>query len=228
MLVRNLQNQPDDKAWQKLRLTCNQLAGCPLPPMAYDADYLETAGRWLANQLGCGEPDHVLTIRRGDGHGQPQPKLPLWVIMADLRSAFNTGSILRTSECLQVQKVIFAGCTPRPGNRALAHTAMSTLEHLHWQVSETTTEAIIMAHEAGMRIYALETADMASPLYKTTFTKPAALVLGNEANGLDPALLPYCDEVVEIPVRGWKNSLNVASAYAVAAYEVLRQWSVND
>ena len=77
----------------------------------------------------------------------------------------------------------------------------------------------------GIPVWALETTSRSRPYTDLHFPRPVALVLGNEALGVDREVLETCDEIVEIPVFGYKNSLNVASAGAVVLFEILRQWN---
>ena len=143
------------------------------------------------------------------------------VILSSLRSAFNTGSIFRTAECLGIAELWLCGITPKPGERALEKTARDTVQRVKWRVFDNTRDAVSEAKAQGRTIYALETAGTARQVFTMEYQFPNALILGNEALGIDKAILDICDHIISIPVQGWKNSLNVGVAFAVCAYQMI-------
>ncbi len=151
-------------------------------------------------------------------------KQPLYLILDNLRSSFNVGSIFRTAECFGVQKILTCGYTANPENEKVQKTAMGTTEFVDWQHFEKTEKAIDFLKEKGVAIFALETTSHARNISDVIFTKPAALLLGNEALGISKEILEHADEIVAITISGWKNSLNVGVTAAIACYEVRRQW----
>ncbi len=170
--------------------------------------------------------DNQISIRQNDGHAprdtsaQERAK-QIVVILDNLRSVFNVGSIFRSSECLALQSVYLCGITPTPEHPNLPKTAMGTSAHVPWRYFATTPEAISELKQEGFNIYALETAEGAASVFATGFDFPMALVLGNESLGISPEILALCDQIVDLPVLGWKNSLNVGVAFAVSAYQIL-------
>lgn len=144
------------------------------------------------------------------------------VILEDLRSGFNVGSIFRTSECLGVGELWLCGITGRPGDNALAKTAMGTDRRVAWRGFDTAVEAVRKAKEQGRRVYALETVEAAQNVFEASYELPLALVLGNEALGVSQEVLTLCDAFISLPMQGWKNSLNVGVAFAVAGFHIVR------
>jgi 23S rRNA (guanosine2251-2'-O)-methyltransferase len=101
---------------------------------------------------------------------------------------------------------------------------MGTHEVVAWESKTNTIELLMELKQKGYHLYALETSSDAISLLEVKITSPAALVVGNEALGLTEEILEICDDIIEIPVYGWKNSLNVSVAFAVCGYECNRQY----
>lgn len=164
------------------------------------------------------EPD----ILRFDGLKQTEQNLaapyPITVILDNLRSAYNVGSIFRTAECVQAEKLFLCGITPYPPNPKLNKTAMQTIDRLKWQYLNETEEAIAYLKNKNIPVIALETTANATNIFDYKVTQPIGLILGNEALGIEEHILKQADIVLSIPVLGWKNSLNVCNAFAIAAY----------
>lgn len=152
------------------------------------------------------------------------PFMALTVILDNLRSAFNVGAIIRTSECFRIKKLIFSGYSPTPENSKVRKTARSTEDKIAWEHCRDPIPLIKSLKSQGNTIIALETAENAALIHQTAIPQPAALILGNEALGVDSRVLEHANLTVQIPVRGWKNSLNVATAYGIACFEIYRQW----
>ncbi len=150
--------------------------------------------------------------------------LPLVFILDNIRSAFNVGSILRTAECLNIEKVYLCGYTTNPEQPKLAKTAMGTQDSIAWESREHIVDLINELKFKGYQVIGLETAEKPVDLYERFTFAPTALVVGNERFGLDADVLKSCDEIRKIPLRGRKNSLNVGISLAVAAFEWNRQY----
>ncbi|MEI7898925.1 MAG: RNA methyltransferase [bacterium] len=160
-------------------------------------------------------------------HPSPAPPLPLTVVADSIRSAFNLGGIFRTAECFGVSEVVLCGYTPLPEQPQAARAALGAEKLVPWRQVEDIREALAGLKAAGTRCLALETVAGAPDLAEFTWPFPCALVLGNERFGLDTEVLAACDGLVRIPLYGRKNSLNVVSAFAVAAHEIRRQFERN-
>lgn len=153
-----------------------------------------------------------------------RPKFPVTLVLDNLRSAFNVGSLFRTADTARLERVITCGYTAHPPHPRLDKTALGTLDYVQTEHVERTADAIAALHAAGTPVWALETTSASRRHTEVAFPRPVALVLGNEALGIEPEILALCDELVEIPVFGYKNSLNVGCAAAVVTFEILRQW----
>ncbi len=171
--------------------------------------------------------DDDFLILENDKTNPLTEKLPLVFVLDNLRSAFNVGSILRTAECLNIEKVVLCGYTPLPTETKTSKTAMGTQDHVTWIDGGKLKEALIELKSQGYRLVALETAEKAKSLYSDFPSTPTAFILGNERFGLDAEVLKLLDEVRIIPLRGTKNSLNVGVTAAVAGFEFLRQWKTH-
>lgn len=151
------------------------------------------------------------------------PALRLEAVLDNLRSAWNVGAIFRSADGLGLSKIHLCGITPTPENAAVRKTALGAEKFIPWQASRNALKTAQNLRAQGLRLLALEQAPRAVPL--TEFSRPVtgglALIVGNEVTGVDPALLELCDEVLEIPMRGQKRSLNVEAAFAIAAHSLV-------
>jgi len=161
------------------------------------------------------------------GSAAPAPPLPLTVVADSIRSAFNLGGIFRTAECFGVRELVLCGYTPLPSQPQAARAALGTEKLVPWRYVEDIRKAIAGLQAEGLRCFALETVEDAPDLADVAWPSPCALVLGNERFGLDPAVIRTCDGVVRIPLFGRKNSLNVVTAFAVAAYVIRKRFDDN-
>ena len=153
------------------------------------------------------------------------PKHPLYLILDHLRSAFNVGSLFRTADAARLAGVYTCGYTAHPPHPKLDKTALGTLQYIETRHFETTLEAIEHLRARDVPVWALETTSQSRCYTELSYPRPLGLVVGNEALGVSHEVLERCDQLVEIPMYGYKNSLNVAAAGAVLSFEVLRQWS---
>ena len=167
------------------------------------------------------QPDRDRTPE--EGPVLPHP-LPLTVILDNLRSAFNVGSIFRTAEAARLERLILCGITPYPPNEKLDRTALGTVDRVAWSHRVSTQHAVEEMEQAGVPVFACEVAEGAASIRTAAFPRPLALVLGHEVAGVSPVILRRADTVVRIPLYGRKNSLNVAKTFGIAVFEVLRQW----
>lgn len=155
------------------------------------------------------------------------------VLLDNIRSLHNVGSIFRTADGAGVEKLYLCGITPSPLNRfkevvpEVAKTALGAERSVAWEKSETTLGAIKQLKKEGYKIIALEQDKRSIPYYHlqpTTYNlSKVALVLGEEVNGLSPAILKKCDTIIEIPMHGKKESLNVSVAFGIAAFHLIQK-----
>lgn len=153
----------------------------------------------------------------------PDSPAPVAALLDNVRSLFNVGSIFRSADGAGMEHLYLCGFTPTPANRKLAKTALGAEETVAWSHHRNAVELARSLVAAGAHLWALETAEDATPLFAPGQPPvPLVLVVGNEVTGIDPDLLSLCEQSVAIPMSGHKRSLNVATAFGIAAV-VLRQ-----
>lgn len=151
------------------------------------------------------------------------PRHQIYIGLDNLRSAFNVGSIFRTADTARIKKLLLCGYTAYPPHAKLEKTAMGTLSYVTWQHYTRTVEAIKEMRKSGIPVIGLETVKKRKSVFDYKLPPEVCLFFGNEALGLSSETLRNVDDVVEIPVFGFKNSMNVASACSVAVFETIRQ-----
>jgi len=170
---------------------------------------------WHLSQAGLSLKEHNLLIRTGD-RAPKCPFPPIAIYLDHVRSAYNVGSILRTTEALRIGQVHFSEKTPFIDNEKVHRTAIG---------ADSLVPCFRNATLASLPrpIIALDTSDEAIPLSDFLFPETFTLILGNEEYGICQDSLAQADYLLEIPMLGAKNSLNVACAFAIAAAEIRRQ-----
>jgi len=142
------------------------------------------------------------------------------VVLDNLRSALNVGSILRTCDAFGIKEVYFCGITPLIGNKKVLKTSLGAENNIKACEFNSTPEAIIKAKEKGYQVVGLELSEESINLKNYKKEKRVALVVGNEVSGLGPEVLNICDKLVKIPMIGTKESLNVSVAFGIAVYQI--------
>ena len=148
---------------------------------------------------------------------------PVRVVLDNIRSAFNVGSIFRTADAGAVEHLYLCGLTTFPPNDKLAKTALGAFEYVPWSHHEETTEALNLLRDEGIPVIGVEVTDDAVSCYEFDWPQPVAMVFGHEVNGIHEDILAQCDAVVKIPMNGVVESLNVSVATGVCLYEAVRQ-----
>lgn len=179
-----------------------------------------------------GDMETWLDVRHFDAALTPDeyrvlPKNQLSVVLDNLRSAFNVGAIFRLCDGMRVQGLYLCGCTAFPPHIKLEKTSMGTTGFVPWKHFETTVEAVAALKSEGITVWAAETAATSKSYLECTFPEPLAIIFGNEALGVSPEVLALCDALVEIPLYGFKNSLNVATSCAILGYKALETMAIN-
>ena len=161
-------------------------------------------------------------IREGDT-AQPRrgQAFPIVLVLDRLRSAHNVGNIFRLAEVARVEQVLTCGYTASPPHPKLAKTARGCDQLVPSRHLDDALTAVTELQTAGYRVVAVETVTTAATIWEATFAFPVAFVFGNEALGIDADALAACDEVVQLPCFGCKNSLNVGNCAAVVVYRAL-------
>lgn len=167
--------------------------------------------------------EHEYLVSRQDAKMSQTAPIPVSIIADNIRSAFNVGSLFRTSECVGIEHLYLCGYTATPKQKKTQKTAMGTETHLSWSQHNYTEKVLEDLNKQNIPCIALETQTNSKSIYDFSFPSPCAIVLGNERYGIDSTILKKCDATVHIPVHGTKNSLNVSVAFALCAYEIRRQ-----
>ncbi len=146
------------------------------------------------------------------------PKMSLSVIADNFRSAVNVGTLFRVSECFALERVSLCGYTPAPEDGRAKASALGAEDWVPWERFTRTSDALEAYCNRGYHTIALETVEGATPLEAHAWQFPCALFLGSERFGLDADIVEACDTVIRIPMYGRKNSLNVVTAFSIAAH----------
>ncbi len=147
-------------------------------------------------------------------------------LLDNVRSIYNVGSMLRTADGAGLRHLYVSGITPPPDHPKIAKTALGAERAVGWTRGVNGLATAVALKALGCQLWALEGTPDAENLLAMavphSLPAPLVLVVGNEIAGIDPEILALCDKIVAIPMHGVKNSLNVASAFAIAAYYVCR------
>lgn len=148
----------------------------------------------------------------------PGLRLPLAALLDNVRSLFNVGSIFRSADGAGLAHLFLCGVTPTPAHPKLAKTALGAEQSVGWSQHPNAVELAQQLLAAGYVLWALEENAAALPLWAAVLPPaPVVLVAGSEVTGVDPDLLALCHASLVIPMRGHKRSLNVATAFGIAA-----------
>ncbi len=155
------------------------------------------------------------------------------ILLHNIRSSHNVGSIFRTADAAGCEQIYLCGVTPHPTDRFgrentdLIKVSLGAENVIKWQHWELIEEAIVELKKQNYKIFALEQSDKSQDYRHVALNKKdweqGALLLGDEVRGLSTELLSQCDQILEIPMAGQKESLNVAVAFGVAIFELRRQ-----
>jgi 23S rRNA (guanosine2251-2'-O)-methyltransferase len=151
-------------------------------------------------------------------------KIPVIVVLENIRSAYNVGSVFRTSDAFLIQAIYIIGYSAKPPHKEIKKTALGAEETVTWKYFKTSAEAIDTLRAEGFAVYAVEQAEGSSLLH-TIQPEPQekiAVVFGNEVTGVEQATIGLCDGCIEIPQLGMKHSLNIATAAGVVLWEMVR------
>ena len=149
-------------------------------------------------------------------------KLPIIVVLDNVRSMHNVGSIFRTADAFLIQSIYLCGCTPQPPHRDIHKTALGATETVDWKYYATTLEAVNHLKQQSYKVCAVEQATESIALQNIELNKhPIAIILGNEVDGVGDEVLSLCDKCIEIPQFGTKHSLNVSVAAGVVLWKLV-------
>jgi 23S rRNA (guanosine2251-2'-O)-methyltransferase len=152
-------------------------------------------------------------------------RLPVGVVVDNVRSLYNVGSIFRTSDGALIDRLILTGFTPTPPRKEIEKTALGATMSVPWQYAKEPRDAVLQLKLEGFKACCLELTDKVVPYYDVKPSAfPICLIIGNEITGVSKEVLAECDLALEIPQFGIKQSLNVAVAYGIALFELNRIW----
>lgn len=169
--------------------------------------------------------DELLQQRLTNEVALAKERHPVSLLLHNIRSLYNVGSLFRTADAALAQKLHICGYTPAPPRKEIEKTALGAVDSVPWEYHTSTVEAIVALREQGIKVFALELTSDSRSVY--SFEKkdfPLCLVLGNEITGVDDDVLAVCDGAVDIPMYGVKHSLNVSVAAGVALFEAVAAW----
>jgi len=154
---------------------------------------------------------------------------PIYCLCENIRSIYNVGAIFRTSDGAFIEKIFLTGYTPHPPRKEIEKIALGSTLSVPWEYRRNSLEVINELKSKNIKICALEITDEKKLIYDITKNDfPLCLIIGNEITGVSKELLNLADIAVELPMFGIKHSLNVAVAYGIAVYELIRKLHFNN
>jgi tRNA G18 (ribose-2'-O)-methylase SpoU len=172
----------------------------------------------------------VKNISDIDNRVSNQNRCKVEVVLDNIRSAWNVGSIFRTADGTGMHKLYLCGITPTPENYKVRKTALGAEASIPWEKFNNGVQLASQLKSKGYKLWAMEDMPDAIPLFQLDLQlvdSPIALIVGNEVCGVDPGIIRICDRVVSIPMLGKKNSYNVAVAFGIAASFFLYRQSLS-
>jgi len=165
----------------------------------------------------------ILDIRLSIDEAKETEKYPVSIMLSNIRSLYNVGSIFRTADSALISELILCGFTPHPPRKEIEKTALGAVDTVKWSYYENIFDAIEEQKQKGIKVIAVEITNN-SRNYTSLKAEdyPLCLVMGNELVGLDNEVLGRCDDAIDIPMYGVKHSLNVSVATGIVAFEAVR------
>jgi tRNA G18 (ribose-2'-O)-methylase SpoU len=153
-------------------------------------------------------------------------KIPVVVVLDNVRSMNNIGSVFRTSDAFLIEKIYLCGITAKPPHKDIHKTALGATDSVEWDYFEDTNRVLDELKVRGYHLIAVEQAEGSSKLGGRIFKKDEkiAVVFGHEVRGVQQSVVDYCDEVLEIPQFGTKHSLNISVCAGVVLWEIAKNY----
>lgn len=167
----------------------------------------------------------IVKKRLNEEQARTTQRHPITVMVDNVRSLYNVGSLFRTADSALIAELILCGYTPHPPRKEIEKTALGATNTVPWRYFEKPETAVETLRAEGKKIIAVEIADkhrMYDELQAEDY--PLVLILGNEITGITDSVMAMVDDVVEIPMYGVKHSLNVSVAAGIVIYEAVRTW----
>ena len=157
-------------------------------------------------------------------------KTPLYVVLDQVRSMNNVGSVFRTADAFRIEKLYLCGITACPPHKEIEKTALGATESVDWEHAASTLDVLRKLKAEGCRVYAVEQVEGSTGLqhFRWNGKEKLALIFGNEVMGVDQEVVDRCDGAIEIPQAGTKHSLNIAVSAGMVLWEMYRQFLNTD
>jgi tRNA G18 (ribose-2'-O)-methylase SpoU len=163
-----------------------------------------------------------LNRKSADEYKQAE-KLPIVVVLENIRSAYNVGSVFRTADAFLLDRIYICGYTAHPPHKEIKKTALGADESVDWKYFKTTKEAVDELRKENFKIFSVEQAEKSIMLNTLkSDNEKLAIVFGNEVTGVEQATIQLSDGCIEIPQLGIKHSLNVSVAAGIVLWELAR------
>jgi len=155
-------------------------------------------------------------------------KTPVVVVLDNIRSCNNIGSVFRTSDALLIEKVYLCGITATPPNAEIHKTALDAEKSVEWEYFEKTEDAVIDLQNKGYKVYAIEQVEnsISLPDFYPASGEKVAVVFGNEVKGVQQKVVNICDGSIEIPQFGTKHSFNVSVSAGIVLWDIFRKMQI--
>ncbi len=171
-------------------------------------------------------PEEIKHTKKSVKEVRKSKRTPIYVVLDNIRSLYNVGSIFRTSDGVMAQKIYLCGMTGMPPRKEISKTSLGADQTVPWEYREKTVDVIKELKENGIRIVTLELTEPSRHYANVDFDFPVALVLGHETDGIKDEVMEMADLSIEIPMLGRANSLNVATSYGIAVYQLLNKYNL--
>ena len=153
-------------------------------------------------------------------------KIPVIIVLDNVRSALNVGSVFRTADAFRVSKIYLCGITPVPPNRDILKSALGATETVQWEYVDTTLELINHLKNENYSLIAVEQTRTSIQLqdFNLPKEKKIALIFGHEVDGVNQSVINLCNTSIEIPQQGTKHSLNIAVCAGIVVWEMFKKY----
>jgi len=172
--------------------------------------------------------EEILSQRLTNEESINSKRHPVSLMLHNIRSMYNVGSIFRTADSAMVKELILCGFTPHPPRKEIEKTALGAVDSVPWSYHKDIIKAIEIQKSKNVKIIAVELTEK-KRMYDTLELSdyPLCLILGNELTGIDNSIIDLCDDAIEIPMYGVKHSLNVGVATGIVIYQAVKSYLNN-